>query len=185
MNKKITALLLAAALTTGVGAYGTYAYFTDTAQVKNNVNITMGTLDVQADWMEQNWNKISVGDEASLKGTSYDGQLAYEYVKPGDIFTRKIKVQNIGNLRANVTAEVYNPYNNIFDLNVKLNGENQSTSFEIGEMDANGKMSQEITLELTVKDLNNEWQGANIGNIEADEFVKIYAEQLGADQFKK
>ena len=205
MNKKITALLLAAALTTGVGAYGTYAYFSDEAKVSENVNITMGKLDIEADWSGL-WNVTSVGSEAEKKigsGTTIPGgpksnDLDYQFVKPGDYFTRKVTIKNIGNLNADAYVEMNNPYSDIFDLEIvpvdtnkvgNIIDQNGVKKFDIGNMNGAKRWfecgdSATVEVKLTVKHLNNDWQEFETGDINVEEFVKVYAEQLGADQLK-
>ncbi|MGL5352323.1 MAG: TasA family protein, partial [Clostridium sp.] len=101
MNKKITALLVAAAITTGMGGYGTYAYFNGITELDNNVSITMGEIKVTPYWAadgQNTWNSTSKVSEVIAKD---GGQtLSFENVKPGDTFERDIMIANYGTLNA-------------------------------------------------------------------------------------
>lgn len=202
MNKKITALLLAAALTVGVGSYGTYAYFTDEDKLSENVNITMGILDIESEWVGQ-WKVTSVGNEAEKKTSllpniEFSDDLDYRFVKPGDYFTRKVTIKNVGNLNADAYVQVNNPYSDIFDLEVipvnankvgDIVDQNGVKKFDIGNMEGKKRIFQcydsaTVEIKLIVKNLNNDWQNFNTESINVDEVIKVYAEQLGAEQFK-
>lgn len=107
MNKKIVALLLAAALTTGLGGFGTYAYFTDTDVLKDNVNITMGNLDVKAYWATEEYRNKWVATSSATEVTSETSStLTFENVKPGDTFERVAVIANYGSLKADMTVQL-------------------------------------------------------------------------------
>lgn len=193
MNKKITALLLAAALTVGVGSYGTYAWFTDQETVDDNVSITMGKLDIKADWAHlSSWKATSDSTEANhklAKGLSFDN------VKPGDTFERKMTVTNIGSLDADVTLGLSEKLEELSDkISVEIvDNENiilPGRWYKIGKLKAqNGdveeaslnKYSRDFTVKVTVKNLGNEYQDKDLIN-EVLDFVIVDAIQTGVSK---
>jgi predicted ribosomally synthesized peptide with SipW-like signal peptide len=112
IKAKLLALLLAAVITTGVGGFGTYAYFTDKNQASEQVSLIMGNLKLQTYWLgawAQTRSNLAPSDpavrEAVDKGTRSDvsfddSNLKFTNVKPGDVFQRDIVVHNIGSLIA-------------------------------------------------------------------------------------
>lgn len=109
MNKRILALLIAAAVTTGMGGFGTVAYLSDKAQVNDQISITMGTLDVEANWYDgwkQTANETSKVTESTINGSSITN------VKPGEEFYRDVVIKNIGSLNASTEIILNEIYNN-------------------------------------------------------------------------
>lgn len=194
MKKRIIALLMAAAITTGVGGFGTYAYFTSAAEVNSNVNIAMGTLDVNAQWGQepgQNpiWAVKSAGDEANLEGAGDD--LDFTNVKPGDVFYRDVTVSNDGTLAADTVIEAMDAFNTDgFEIDfqaIKMNEANagwlEKTTdangrerFEIRAMQPGEKYN--VRVSMTVKEgLGNDWQATG-GAVTANKFLHVSAHQI-------
>lgn len=179
MNKKIIALLLATALTTGMGGFGTYAYFFEKDEIGSNVNIAMGTLNTESNWTGY-WTNESVGEEVSMEEKAYD--LNASNVKPGDIFKRTFSVSNVGTLKSNVKIKLMDTFAYGFDVEMKI----LSTRFEkdleivdnciyVNEFE----VQDNIQLELTVKvreDLDVSWM--NTGGHFIHNFIEVESEQL-------
>lgn len=184
---KIVSLLMAAAITTGVGGYGTYAYFTDSDSLKNEVNITMGKLDVKAYWATDanadSWRATSKVTEVVDK----DGgkTLSFENVKPGDTFERDIIVANYGTLKADTTVE-FNP--KLVD-GLKLEMVNFTSQHGHAQIDPNvpnrvyeNGMEVRDFIKMTIRvtvptNAGNDWMEKLI-NTDAQEFVKVGAHQV-------
>lgn len=130
MNKKLIALLVAAGIMTGVGGFGTYAYFTDAAKVDDEVNITMGDVNVEAWWSTDSrdttkWTATSSATEVANKTSD---TLTFENAKPGDTFERTILVANYGSLKSDVSV-AFNP-----DLNKIMKVELTNVSSQYGNV---------------------------------------------------
>ncbi|WP_411168676.1 TasA family protein [Clostridium sp. MB05] len=186
MNKKIAALLLAAALTTGMGGFGTYAYFTDSDTLTDNVNITMGTLDVDAYWAtdagKDTWKATSKATE--VKSTNAE-TLTFENVKPGDTFERDVVIANQGSLKADTTVELKK--NLPQGLKVELvDVTSQTGKVAIDPNYANRLYENGVgahggfiraTVKVTVEEsMSNEWMGKAF-ELGAQEFIVVGAHQ--------
>lgn len=177
MNKKIIALLMAAAITTGMGGFGTLAYFTDTEVVKNDVNITMGTLDVVT--TEGEWQVASAKNEAQK--TIVRNDLVVENVKPGDVFYKDITVTNAGTLLSDTSINL-NPSFRGDAFEVRMSRLKEDGSWDISdrfEYPALG-VGEEVTVRLEVfvnTELDNTWQGTG-GLFEGHNFITVGAHQV-------
>lgn len=162
MNKKILGLVLAAAMVTGVGGFGTMAALTSGDTVDETVNITLGSVTVDARWTEGEWAVNSVGNEAELQATD-DGwglsikDLKAVNVKPGDTFTRNFMVANTGSLRSNMSLAVVDAIQGA-DITIELvnnngadNVECQSKNSTITNIGARGVFI-EYKMTVTVQD---------------------------------
>lgn len=103
MNKKLIALVLGAVITSGIGGFGTYAYFTDREAASESVSITMGTVDASVNWIGSGWTPFTNGTEAIEMMTD---DFGFTNVKPGDEFYREIEVVNTGSLKADTIVEL-------------------------------------------------------------------------------
>ncbi len=184
MTKKIMVLLLAAAITTGIGGFGTYAYLTDRDTLADDINITMGSVDVEAYWATDgdltNWVATSGATEALRDGSG----LNFKNVKPGDTFEREVVIANYGTLKADITIEISGEIGKL--LNVKLvnvtsqNGnfaqeENNGRWYENG-VNPNGGFIR-ATVQVTVpEDAGNEWMSKLI-NANANQFIEANTHQ--------
>lgn len=181
MNKKIIALLLGAALTTGIGGFGTYAYFTDRAELSDKVNITMGTLDTEVKWADNSsWIPYSDATEVVDNGQG----LSYTNVKPGDLFYRDFVITNAGTLKADTIIQLKESFNPnvklslvIFDQNDKmitrLSGEN--ARHDIRAVESGVTYKARIEMEIN-KEIDNELLGKTI-NADAHNFMSVDVHQ--------
>lgn len=184
MNKKIIALGLAAALVTGVGSFGTYAYFTETEKVDNNVNITMGTLDVNAYWANDgisSWKATSTATETSALDAGKT--LSFQNAKPGDTFEREIIVANYGSLNSDTTVQLNADRSNDFDIKMDLVNSQFDNAFVeegTGRICSRAMQNGEwMRIKITVtipNDMGNDWQN-KLFNADAATFVVVGAHQ--------
>ncbi|MPQ44397.1 SipW-dependent-type signal peptide-containing protein [Clostridium tarantellae] len=96
-KKKLAGLLLAGTLLVGATA-GSFAYFTDKAEVTTKVGIVLGDIDVEvtdADWV------IATHGNAKMDEVGYTVD-----VRPGEVFTRDILVENFGSLDSTITIDL-------------------------------------------------------------------------------
>lgn len=187
MTKKLIALLMAAAVTTGVGGYGTYAYFTDSDSLTDSVNITMGTLDVKAYWATDEGKDSWVATNPATEVTSTSANtLTFENVKAGDTFERDVIVANYGSLKGDITVEVKKnlPYGIDVELinvtsqtgNIASDPNVPNRWYENG-VGANGGFIR-VTVKVTINsELGNEFIGKNIANLDTYEFITVGAHQ--------
>ncbi|MEG2457983.1 MAG: TasA family protein [Bacilli bacterium] len=109
-KNKTVAYLLAATLLVGGTFAGTKAFFSDQAQAKNDLVITMGDLDVEV--KEGNWMK---GKEAGRPGSevisSGENNNIMNNAKPGDGFLKEVTITNNGTLNQEIkiTASAKKP----------------------------------------------------------------------------
>lgn len=177
MNKKILALVIGATLVTGMGGYGTVAYFTDKSSASSEINITMGTLDVNSEWKDSSWRLRPGNTEATITEGSFTN------VKPGDYFYRDVKVKNVGTLDSNTTITLKNGFNNpnITTSVQLLSGDNILKVSETQFVSPFMKSEQEYIFRVKIninKDAKAGDIPANINNIAASEFIVVDSEQL-------
>lgn len=123
-RRKKLPLLLGALLIISVAAYGTRAYFSDSAQMQGNIELELGDVKIiseAGEWtpapMDASKNtdkEVNVNLDSSV---IIDGELSgkeYTNVRPGDSFTRVYTITNTGSLDVNVnlkpTAEFTSSY---------------------------------------------------------------------------
>ncbi|MGL5243978.1 MAG: SipW-dependent-type signal peptide-containing protein [Sarcina sp.] len=179
-KKKLAGLLLASTLLVGATA-GSFAYFTDQKTVTTKVGIVLGNIEVEvtdADWV------VTTQGNAKMDDVGYTVD-----VRPGEVFTRNILVENFGSLNSTITIGLVDglaeteigqkedgnviTFADVFDLQVEGLGDHNVL--------VNGD-AIDVTLTLTVKpDLGNEFE-----NVEFDlayilgedaPFITISAEQ--------
>lgn len=117
MKKKILGLLLAAFITTGIGGFGTFAIFSGNAKYHDQVNITMGSLEVKAQQSAYGGQWRKSDGKSETKDTATESinkgnlqQLTFTNVKPGDEFVKTVQVSNYGTLKADTTVKLVNQY---------------------------------------------------------------------------
>ena len=128
-KNKTVAFALATALLVGGTFMGTKAWFTDTKEVKNNLVLTMGTLDLavsEGDWLLTKQNPAE--SIQPLKGTDVEKNTTYNNIRPGDVLTKTISIDNVGSLdqKLSVTNKLGEHMLELFDYRVtgleNLNG---------------------------------------------------------------
>lgn len=103
-KKKIMGLALSGALLVGAASLGTYAYFTDVAQVDANLVIQTGTLKTEA----QNNDVWKVVDGTGVNESEITNKNAtnnFKNVRPGDWFEKTVTIKNVGTLKQKLIVE--------------------------------------------------------------------------------
>ncbi|MER2002350.1 MAG: hypothetical protein ABS862_06980 [Carnobacterium inhibens] len=112
-RRKKLPLLLGALLIISVAAYGTRAYFSDSAQMQGNIQLSLGDVDISTDgttsWIYKplQVTGTSLDKNDSLGATvESDGSIKnaenITSVRPGDSFTRTYSIKNNGSLDVKV-----------------------------------------------------------------------------------
>lgn len=98
MNKRNKLpLLLGILLLISAAAYGTRAYFTDSATEQANIKLNLGTLSIKSNSENWNYNNADKDQVSAVK----DGN-SYSNVSSGDTFTKHFSFKNEGSLNAYV-----------------------------------------------------------------------------------
>lgn len=143
-KKKQLPLLLLALLLITTAAYGTKAYFTDSASQKGDVSLTLGKLAV-ANKTTGNWkyaidttvssknNNLKAGATAIALSASAEQEISdatdINNMQPGDVFSRIFNFENTGTLDQLVSLEMPNTVKNastIFDIKYQIRTSGQS-----------------------------------------------------------
>ena len=100
-NKRMRKLpvLLGALLMISIMAYGTRAYFTDSAKTDSNIQLELGNVAVgitDSGWKKENSesNKSKLGENKEITN--------FNKVKPGDKFKNTVTIKNNGTLKQKV-----------------------------------------------------------------------------------
>lgn len=98
-RRKKLPLLLGALLIISVAAYGTRAYFSDSAPQQANIELKLGNVEITT--KESTW-EVSNDTESTFSTVKKGDQeyTSFTNVKPGDSFTRKYTIENTGSLDA-------------------------------------------------------------------------------------
>lgn len=121
-KKKSLPLLLLALLMISVGAYGTRAYFSDSAEQNGDIKLVLGELSVSFDAKEWKYT----GDSEDIKIVGHKDKITQgttvENVKPGDRFTREITLRNDGDLNQKVVVtNLFDTSDTRYDLSIESN----------------------------------------------------------------
>lgn len=100
MKKKLLGMLLAGTLM--VGAVGSYAWFSDRAEVDSGIKLTMGTLDVDVKEHTDGWQIVDETSEIINKNATKH----FKNVRPGDSFQREFVISNSGTLKQKVSVKL-------------------------------------------------------------------------------
>lgn len=189
MSKKIIALFIAALITIGTGSYGTYAYLQSSKDVTDNVNITMGTLEVSSYW-DSEWTATNESTESVKTGNG----LSFKNVKPGDTFTRVICITNRGTLKAVVEATVNSEIGNGIDVDIVAATANKwsaqpdaISSNTVGKTlsvkNSDGGHYMYVTVQVTITDeiFENTDLLSNVFSAEAATFLDVQSSQIGSE----
>lgn len=104
-------LLLGTLLIVSVAAYGTRAYFSDSATQQGDIQLSLGTVDISTDkTSEWQYTPLTTGDnldENNVKNEKLGESMTdkgkiYTNVRPGDSFVRTYSIQNTGTLDVKV-----------------------------------------------------------------------------------
>lgn len=188
MKKKIIALLMAAAMTTGLGGYGTYAYLSDQKTVNESVNLTLGKVSTMLEWKDPGlgenvqWHKVGANNESNK--TEGNQNLDFTNVKPGDQFEIEFAFDNDGTLTTNNILAVNNSIEGL-DISVRkaVKGGNVNKEKVVFYQDGTVKVNKMSPSEYIVLDLvvtvNKDITASNLvisSNI--NDFVTVTAEQV-------
>jgi hypothetical protein len=101
MKKKVLLLLGIMLLVVGT-AYGTWAYFSDTAEQDMGIKLTLGNVVIESE-SDESWKYENSEQSWSQAKKSNNQNNQYENVSPGDSFSREFEFKNKGTLVSVVT----------------------------------------------------------------------------------
>lgn len=193
MKKKVVGMLLAGTLM--VGAVGSYAWFSDKAEVDSGIKLTMGTLDVDVKEISDGWNIVDETSEIiNKKSTKH-----FKNVRPGDSFQREFVIANSGTLKQKVSVKL-NPevarkvvttigdqavlFDDLFNLKFELGelqlpmkiNENEAFEFELDSLYTEAEDSDKVTSAADLKVTLEVDKDAmdNRFNHDGNKFVEIF-----------
>ncbi len=179
MKKKLLGMLLAGTLM--VGAVGSYAWFSDKAEVDSGIKLTMGTLDVDVKEISDGWDIVDETSEIiNKKSTKH-----FKNVRPGDSFQREFVIANSGTLKQKVSVKL-NPeiarkvvatigdqavlFDDLFNL-----------KFELGELELPMKINENETFEFELDSLYTEAEDSDKVTSAADLKVTLEVDKDAMD----
>ncbi len=179
MKKKLLGMLLAGTLM--VGAVGSYAWFSDRAEVDSGIKLTMGTLDVDVKEISDGWDIVDETSEIiNKKSTKH-----FKNVRPGDSFQREFVIANSGTLKQKVSVKL-NPeiarkvvatigdqavlFDDLFNL-----------KFELGELELPMKSNADGTFEFELDSLYTEAEDSDKITSAADLKVTLEVDKDAMD----
>lgn len=179
MKKKLLGMLLAGTLM--VGAVGSYAWFSDKAEVDSGIKLTMGTLDVDVKEISDGWEIVDKTSEIiNKKSTKH-----FKNVRPGDSFQREFAIANSGTLKQKVSVKL-NPevarkvvatigdqavlFDDLFNL-----------KFELGELELPMKINENETFEFELDSLYTEAEDSDKVTSAADLKVTLEVDKDAMD----
>ncbi|EIF2807713.1 TasA family protein [Clostridium perfringens] len=179
MKKKLLGMLLAGTLM--VGAVGSYAWFSDKAEVDSGIKLTMGTLDVDVKEISDGWNIVDETSEIiNKKSTKH-----FKNVRPGDSFQREFVIANSGTLKQKVSVKL-NPevarkvVTTIGDQAV-LFDDLFNLKFELGELELPMKINENETFEFELDSLYTEAEDSDKVTSAADLKVTLEVDKEAMD----
>lgn len=179
MKKKLLGMLLAGTLM--VGAVGSYAWFSDKAEVDSGIKLTMGTLDVDVKEISDGWNIVDETSEIiNKKSTKH-----FKNVRPGDSFQREFVIANSGTLKQKVSVKL-NPevarkvVTTIGDQAV-LFDDLFNLKFELGELELPMKINENETFEFELDSLYTEAEDSDKITSAADLKVTLEVDKDAMD----
>ncbi|MDK0655080.1 TasA family protein [Clostridium perfringens] len=179
MKKKLLGMLLAGTLM--VGAVGSYAWFSDKAEVDSGIKLTMGTLDVDVKEISDGWDIVDETSEIiNKKSTKH-----FKNVRPGDSFQREFVIANSGTLKQKVSVKL-NPevarkvVTTIGDQAV-LFDDLFNLKFELGELELPMKINENETFEFELDSLYTEAEDSDKVTSAADLKVTLEVDKDAMD----
>lgn len=184
-RRKKLPLLLGALLIISVAAYGTRAYFSDSATQQGNIQLSLGDVDISTDntstW---NYTPLEIGDNIDstkaknekLNIVEKDGAMFYSNVRPGDSFTRTYSIKNNGSLDVNVQLSSAN-----IPIPIATNGdpikyEDGPFKISVSGLKNNFTLNpdQELTYTVVITVDTTVGNSANMNQINQDKITKDY-----------
>ena len=174
MKKKLLGMLLAGTLM--VGAVGSYAWFSDKAEVDSGIKLTMGTLDVDVKEISDGWNIVDETSEIINKKSTNSGTLKQKVsVKLNPEVARKV-VTTIGD-QAVLFDDLFNLKFELgeLELPMKIN-ENETFEFELDSLYTEAEDSDKVTSAADLKVTLEVDKDAmdNRFNHDGNKFVEIF-----------
>ncbi|PWW84142.1 hypothetical protein CYK87_09690 [Clostridium perfringens] len=164
-----------------VGAVGSYAWFSDKAEVDSGIKLTMGTLDVDVKEISDGWNIVDETSEIiNKKSTKH-----FKNVRPGDSFQREFVIANSGTLKQKVSVKL-NPevarkvVTTIGDQAV-LFDDLFNLKFELGELELPMKINENETFEFELDSLYTEAEDSDKVTSAADLKVTLEVDKDAMD----
>ena len=179
MKKKLLGMLLAGTLM--VGAVGSYAWFSDKAEVDSGIKLTMGTLDVDVKEISDGWDIVDETSEIINKNSTKH----FKNVRPGDSFQREFVIANSGTLKQKVSVKL-NPevarkvVTTIGDQAV-LFDDLFNLKFELGELELPMKSNADGTFEFELDSLYTEAEDSDKVTSAADLKVTLEVDKDAMD----
>lgn len=179
MKKKLLGMLLAGTLM--VGAVGSYAWFSDKAEVDSGIKLTMGTLDVDVKEISDGWNIVDETSEIiNKKSTKH-----FKNVRPGDSFQREFVIANSGTLKQKVSVklnpEVARKVVTTIGDQVVLFDDLFNLKFELGELELPMKINENETFEFELDSLYTEAEDSDKVTSAADLKVTLEVDKDAMD----
>ena len=103
-KNKTIAYMLAATLLVGGTFVGTKAYFTDSAETKTNLVLSMGYVDVSAEDTDWKYETTVHGNQEVVPFKLLNSD-SFQNVKPGDKFVKKVKIKNSSSIDTDLVIE--------------------------------------------------------------------------------
>lgn len=193
MKKKSTSrrkklpLLLGALLIISVAAYGTRAYFSDSAKQQANIELELGDVDISTvnteDWeytpltTGSGLDSTKVTNDRLLTKKSSDKSLTdptkYSNVRPGDSFTREYSIKNTGSLDVKVKIDKENttllPTSEDSPVIVEIEGLDDTTILNT----TSPTNEQTYTVKITVNPLLSDNYNKGNEDFKQDSFDKL------------
>ena len=204
IRRKKLPLLLGALLIISVAAYGTRAYFSDSAQMQGDIQLSLGDVDISTDgttsWIYKPLQLTGTDlDKNDSLGATVDSDGSIKNaenitnVRPGDSFIRTYSIKNNGSLDAKVKLTSKETLGQLSNYNDKvLPDDGAFTTTITGLEDEFSLKSDEfktfnvtITVKTTVDDsFNTGSTKFEIGNKTAVNYLKK-AIDINAEQTNK
>ncbi|MEK4947740.1 hypothetical protein [Carnobacterium sp. FSL W8-0810] len=199
-RRKKLPLLLGALLIISVAAYGTRAYFSDSAKQQANIELELGDVEISTDKTKE-WKYTPLETGINLDATEaknkklgkskQDANVVYTNVRPGDSFTREYVIENTGSLDVKVGLE-YSGQLVQSPLPIKLEGAEINVSnikvedtpflISISGLQTNftlkPKGTEKYTVTITVDEqANNDFNINNKKSADLDKFTSDFLEE--------
>lgn len=158
-------ILLGTLLIISVAAYGTRAYFSDSASQQADIKLELGNIDINS--VEKDWfytpergiaNSVLMGKTTGVvSGMEITKQEALNItnVQPGDQFTRIFTFENVGTLEQKVTVDntVLSDPSSIFDVKLEqVDNSGNVVGKEITTIKNNEFLNYKMTISVKTED---------------------------------
>ena len=168
-KNKTVAFALATALLVGGTFMGTKAWFTDSAEVSNDLIVSIGNLDLEIEEVDWRHKRENPQESETMP-------LDTENVRPGDWFEKEVTVTNTGSLDQIITFETALDDMKIKDANWEIEIE---TELEDGDrLNTNQSKDMIIKVKSIPSELKNDDQEKDFNFAELSKAIVIKGEQV-------